>query len=166
MKKFEQYKAYLTWFLLAFVIFTIGFSLGKHSFKPQNNGSAADLTRVEPVGPAQKKFVKVYYLHASFRCATCNSIEKMARELLDRKFASELSTGKIVWEEADFQENEALAKKFEVVASCVVVALVAGENIIEFERLDQVWTKLEKPDEFNSYIEGSVRDKLQKAAED
>ena len=81
----------------------------------------------------------------------------MTKDLLDGAYARELAEGRIKWQEADFQENEALANKFEVFASCVVVARIENGNIVEFERLDDVWTLMNDQGAFNEYI-GNVVD--------
>lgn len=61
--------------LLAFVLITIGFSLGKET----------TLRKIKPVASTNEtetdNKVIVYYLHATFRCITCNTIEKMTARL-------------------------------------------------------------------------------------
>lgn len=100
--------------------------------------------------------VAVYYLHSTFRCDTCNTIEKMTKDLLERNYTAELQTGRIVWSEVDFQEDLALAEKFEVAASCVVVAKLKDGNISSYSRLDEVWTLMEDPQAFDSYIKSAI----------
>ena len=56
-----------------------------------------------------------------------------------------------------FQENEKLAKQFEVISSCVVVAMEKDGKIIEYKRLDEVWTLLDKPAEFNAYLSKAIQ---------
>lgn len=143
--------------LLAFVLVSIGFALGKHSVR-RGAGPAEQSVKptASPVSPTTPR-VRVYYLHATFRCATCNTIEKMTREVLDQQFSEALADGRIEWREADFQENEALAKQFDVITSCVVVARMRGDTVLDFKRLDEVWTLLSDPQKFNSCIGGAVR---------
>jgi hypothetical protein len=150
----ELLKKTLTNCLLAFALISIGFAFGKHSVKqsepaaglPQGNG----------------RFIAVYYLHSTFRCTTCNTIEKMTFELLANSYSEELSTGEIVWQACDFQENEALAEQFEVAASCVVVAEIEDGNVVDYKRLDEVWTLTDNPQGFNSYISNFINDYLQR----
>jgi len=144
----EKSRKILTRLLLAFVLVSIGFALGRHS--SQNH----DFHAGSPAGSGG--YVAVYYMHSTFRCETCNTIEKMARELLDKAYAAELADGRIEWQEVDFQEDEPLAEKFGVVASCVVVARVEEGEIVDFKRLDEVWTLMQKPDRFNQYISDAV----------
>ncbi|NCB27858.1 MAG: hypothetical protein EOM62_20755 [Bacteroidia bacterium] len=86
----------------------------------------------------------------------------MTRELLDKAYSNELAEGKIKWNEDDFQENEALAKQFEVVASCVVVAELEDGAVLNYERLDEVWTKMMDTEAFDRYISETITEYLKK----
>jgi len=144
----EKAKKILTNSLLAFVLLSIGFAFGKHSVKSE--------AQTDMVPQAKGHVVAVYYLHSTFRCVTCNTIEKMTRDLLGNSYSDKLKTGKIQWLEADFQENEALARQFEVVASCVVVAEVKDGKVVDYKRLDEVWTLMKDTDAFNRYISEAI----------
>lgn len=158
MKLFEKYKGFLTKLLLTFVIFSIGFAFGKHSVKQK---TALDQGKsVVSENQTGDSLVRLYYMHAMFRCVTCNSIEEMAKKLTEREFAAELESKEIIWEEVNFQENQALAEKFDVHASCIVVAVIKNGKIDSFERLDEVWTLLEKPEEFKSYVRTAIKKAL------
>ena len=136
--------------LLIFVLVSIGFAFGKYSVdRPQ---------AVLPSGLAAEA-VNVYYMHATFRCVTCNTIEKMTRQLLESKYKKQMQNGSIVFAEVDFQKNEPIARQFDVISSCVVVARTKDGRTTVFERLDKVWELLDKPDEFNAYISSAI-DKL------
>ncbi len=144
----EKSRKILTRLLLVFVLVSIGFALGRHSSKNSDFHAANSVS--------SGGYVAVYYMHSTFRCDTCNTIEKMTRELLDQAYAGELTDDRIKWREVDFQEDELLAEKFGVVASCVVVALVEEGEIVDFKRLDEVWTLMQKPDRFNQYISDPI----------
>ncbi|MGM0600961.1 MAG: nitrophenyl compound nitroreductase subunit ArsF family protein [Candidatus Rifleibacteriota bacterium] len=161
IKIFERYKEYLTKTLLVFVIFTVGFAFGKHSVKVSSPDSGGNQNATQSLS-SDKGLVRLYYMHAMFRCVTCNKIEEMAKQLTQKEFDAELSSNKIEWKEVNFQQNQELAKKFDVVSSCVVVAVVKNGQIKSFERLDQVWTLLEKPEEFNAYLRNAIRNALAK----
>ncbi len=151
----ELLKKTLTSCLLAFALISIGFALGKHSVQPDRPANSM---------PSRNgRQVTVYYLHATFRCVTCNTIEKMTRALLDHAYSNELADGKIQWIEEDFQENEALAKRFEVAASCVVVAEMKNGMVTDYKRLDQVWTRMKDPEAFNRYISDAIDGYLKKS---
>lgn len=136
--------------LLIFVLVSIGFAFGKHS---------ATRSQVALPSGQMPETVKVYYMHATFRCVTCNTIEKMTRQLLESKYKKQMQDGCIMFSEVDFQKNEPMARQFDVISSCVVVARARNGEITGFERLDKVWELLDKPDEFNAYISSAI-DKL------
>ena len=148
--------------LLAFVLFTLGFGVGREVGRRQAAagaapGGAAAGGAAAPVAPATADKVMVYYLHATFRCVTCNTIEAMAKEVVETQFAEDLAAGRIEWYEGDFQAEEDLAKRFDVVSSCVVVARQSAGKAVEFQRLDEVWTLVDKPAEFKAYVAGAIR---------
>jgi len=155
----EKLKKIVTYGLLGFALISIGFALGKHSVKPTapalplpESGVNADSGTV----PDAEDQLVVYYLHGTFRCVTCNTIEKMARELVETDYAAELADHRIRWMEADFQEDKALARQFEVVSSCVVVANLKNDAIADYQRLDEVWTLMSEPEAFNRYIRDAI----------
>ena len=148
--------------LLAFVLFTLGFGVGREVGRRQGAGvvpgGAAAGGAVAPGGAAER--ITVYYLHATFRCVTCNTIERLAKEVVETEFAADLVAGRIAWYEGDFQVEEDLAKRFDVASSCVVVARQSAGKVIEFQRLDEVWTLVDKPAEFKEYIATAIREYL------
>lgn len=155
----ENSKKIFTNLLLAFVLVSIGFSLGKHS----TTATLADSQAVAANNASARtddSLVRLYYMHATFRCATCNSVESRAKELIARNFSKALTERKIAWEEVNFQKNEALAKKFDIAASCMVVAQIKNGNIIDFKRLDKVWALIDEPDDFDRYITDAVEHAL------
>lgn len=147
----EKLKKIITNILLVFAFISIGFALGKNSVK-------TEITETEI--NSNESYIAVYYLHSSFRCETCNTIEKMTKELLNSSYNQELKEKKILWFEDDFQENEVLAKQFEVLASCVVVAKIEKGKPISYKRLDEVWTKMANKIDFEQYISGAINSYL------
>ena len=70
--------------LLAFALVTIGFTIGKE----------VTLRRLEQAPPHDalstgqgKDQVVVSYAHATIRCVSCNTIERLIKETLDEQFA-------------------------------------------------------------------------------
>jgi hypothetical protein len=150
----EKARILITKALLAFALISIGFAMGKHSV---NSGVQPDA-----LPQTDGHVVAVYYLHSTFRCVTCNAIEKLTRDLLDSSYREELAEKKILWIEADFQANEALARQFEVMASCVVVAEMRDGTVIEYKRLDDVWTLMKDAAAFNRYVSEAIDGYLKK----
>ena len=156
--------------LLAFVLLTLGFAAGKEVTLRSMRGPAAAPGAVAPAESApagataeRSDRVEVYYVHATIRCATCRTIEKMTREVIEKQFAGELADGRIRWREADFQEDEALARRYKIEASGVLVVRLRDGRETGFERLDEVWTLLNDPPAFAKYVGDAVRAALSDA---
>ena len=152
----ERFRKIARSVLLSFVWITVGFALGKEATLRGVRSAAPQPAALEAAG-ARPDRVEVYYLHATFRCVTCNTIEKMTRGVLDSKFGAELADGRIQWREADFQQDEALAKRFDVASSCLVVAGFRDGKETGYQRLDEVWTLLNDPPAFERYVGDSIR---------
>lgn len=133
--------------LIAFVLISIGFAIGKHS--ADKKSLIADTKKIS--------LVRVYYMHGTLRCATCNSIQKMTEALLKNKFAKEVVDGKVEFVQVNFQENEALAKRFDILFSSVVVAKIQDGKILEHQTLNKVWELFQKPAEFNAYLSKAIQ---------
>ena len=147
--------------LLAFVLISIGFVIGKetalNSSRKSNSGSNAVAAHA---GRADK--VIVYYMHQTFRCVTCNQIEATTGELINADFAKELKDGRLEWKKVNFQENEDLAKRYNVASSTVVVVRLRDGKEIGHQSLDKVWSLSGNHDEFIKYVGGAIREALPK----
>lgn len=136
--------------LLAFVLVTVGYALGKRSAQvPTGAGTIEEGSKVV-----------VTYLHATFRCVTCNTIEAMAKDVVETQFEDALSSGAVEWRTENYQEREDLAKRYQVVAACVVVAKVVNGQETEYRRLDDVWTLMKDPPAFEEYVASAIRELL------
>jgi hypothetical protein len=102
----------------------------------------------------------VYYMHRTFRCATCLAIEKMTRQVLDEQFAGEMASGRLEFRTADFWVDEQLARKYDVSNVSVVVVNMNGGKEASHQKLDRVWDLHANPDEFKAYVGGAVQSAL------
>ncbi len=148
-------KSLITYVLLTFVIFSLGFGVGKEAGRRQSTAAPGEAGGA--AAPGEDKVI-VYYMHTTFRCVTCNSIERMAKEVVETQFADALAAGRIEWREVNFQEREDLAQKYDVASSCVVVVRIENGQEIGFKRLDEVWTLVDKPAAFADYVAAAIRD--------
>ncbi len=143
-----KWKSIIKNLLLASVLISIGYAIGKNT--TMRSAGKSDTSS----GNAKAgQYLRVYYTHATLRCETCNNIEKMTHELLESKFKKKLDDGHIEWQVVNFQENDAFAKEFDVTTSGVIAVLMNGDKVVDFERLDEVWTLIDDPPAFNSYLE-------------
>ena len=144
------------------MLISVGFTLGKNynSIEKIKLSCNSVPTTAENADIGNRSIIHVYYMHSTFRCATCNRIEKMTIKLLNTKYSEEMNKKEILFSDVDFQSDEQLAKKFGIVSSCVVITIERNEKIIDFKRLDEVWTLMKKPAEFNNYIEKTIQNYL------
>lgn len=83
---------------------------------------------------AVKNHVEVLYFHGKQRCATCMAIESNAKAALAEHFAEQMKSGDVVFRVIDIsqKENEALAEKYEVTwSSLLVVKYKDGQETYE-----------------------------------
>lgn len=70
-----------------------------------------------------KAYVEVLYFHGKQRCLTCNAIERLTKEVLNKDFARQLKEGKVVFKVIDIstKEGEKIADKYEVTWSSLFI---------------------------------------------
>lgn len=144
--------------LLWFVLITIGFCIGKEVTlrSLQKAEALAQNAKQEPVAPVEKTIV--YYMHGTARCTTCNTIEKQAKELVNREFAKELEGGRLEWQLINYEEREDLAKRYNVTSNGVVLARVKdGKDIRPSQILEDVWTLWDERPKFDKYVADAIR---------
>ncbi|MBE0536202.1 MAG: hypothetical protein IH624_11090 [Phycisphaerae bacterium] len=140
--------------LMSFVLLSIGFAAGKEMTRRAMAGAQSDTQ--QNVWSAQQDKIIVYYMHGSFRCLTCNSIETMTKGVVENDFAEALAAGQVAWQAANIQENVRLGRLYGVSSSTVVVAKIRGGEVVDFKRLDEVWTKVNDPPAFKRYIHEAI----------
>jgi len=144
----------ITIVLLCFVLISIGFALGKEvTLRRMRAGQAGPSPSTAPAGGSE---VVVYYMYPTVRCITCNRIEAAAHKVVHEDFADALRAGRLKWQVVNIHEDEALAERYDVAASTVVVARRRGGRDEGFERLDKVWPLADKPEQLSAYIRQAV----------
>ncbi len=81
--------------------------------------------------------VEVLYFHGKQRCLTCRAIEMYARQVVDSAFADQVNRGEVVFRAVDITREEALADKYEISWSSLVIvdktnSVETAENMTEF----------------------------------
>jgi len=137
--------------LVVFAVFTLGYGLGKDAGLQRAMASTGS-----PSADAGGDRVIVYYFHTTFRCPTCNAIERHAKELVEQDYADQLARGVLEWQAINFQERDDLARRYELAAGAVVVAKIQAGKEVAYQRLDDVWTLYDKPEQFKRYVEDVV----------
>jgi hypothetical protein len=101
--------------------------------------------------------VVVYYLHRTFRCASCLWMETTTQQTLQDTFPSELASGRLDFEVEDYMKRKDLAKRFDVQDVAVVVVNVVDGREASHQTLEKAWDLTMKDAEFRAYITESVR---------
>jgi hypothetical protein len=150
----EKLKKAVTAVLLCFVLISIGFAIGKEvtlqSIRQADEPAA-------PTAPAvgQDKVV-VYYMHATFRCVTCNLVESTADELIRTEFDKPLRDGRLEWKRVNYQENEELARRYDVGGNMIVVVRFRDGKEADRKRLDRVMELAGRREEFLAYVRQAI----------
>ena len=138
--------------LLAFVLVSIGFAIGKEVERSR----VATQAQASPATVGEDKVI-VYYMHATFRCVTCNMVESMGEELVRTEFAEFVRAGQLEWRPVDYQENDELARHYNVGGNMIVVAKFRDGKEVESRRLDRVMELAGRRDEFLDYVRSAIR---------
>ncbi len=142
--------------LLAFVLITIGFALGRRTAPSPAEAESALGTAIDSETSPRNPVI-VYAAHMTFRCPECNQIEWLARELIEGEFADALADGRLVFRSVDYMRDTAFARRYNLSSSTLVVTRADSED---FQRLDEVWSKLRNRDDYFDYVRGAVREAL------
>ncbi len=142
--------------LLAFVLVTVGFALGRNTAPTGSAPDPGGTVDVVPHDAAQDKVV-VYAVHTSFRCASCNQIEAMAQELVEGEFAAEVAAGILEFQSLNIMREVGFAERYGISASTLVVVRFADGQEAGFDRLDEVWTRLNNRESFMAYVREHVQ---------
>lgn len=125
-------------------------------------GSQAPLAGQSSNLAAPSNRVVVYYMHRTFRCISCLSIEKKTRQALDDAFAQQLASGQVGFRSEDYWVNKDLANRYGVDTVSVVVVAIAGGKEVSHENLERVWELKGRPAELRDYVAQAVRAALTK----
>jgi hypothetical protein len=157
-----KYSQYISRGLLAFVLITIGFSLGRQTAPSSPRAPESQAETVDPQAPdtASEEKIVVYSVHMTFRCWECNQIEALTEELLENEFSEEIEAGTIEYRTVDYMKDAEFARRYDIASSTLVVARFDGNEHVDFERLDEVWTKSRKPEEFKAYVRSAIEAQL------
>ena len=100
----------------------------------------------------------VYYFHSNTRCPTCEAIELQAHETVQKHFASQLSSGEVIWKVINYERplGEPFAKTFDLDKASVVLARMKGGQVDKWKRLDEVWGLVGDKPAFAQYVREEI----------
>jgi hypothetical protein len=137
--------------LLVFVAVSLGAAIWRQ-VRPRPDG---DSHGPADIAVAQDKTI-VYYMHATFRCVACNAVESAGQQVVQSEFSDDVKAERLEWQPVDYQENEPLAKQYNVAGNMIVVARFRNGKEVETRRLDQVMELADKPERLKAYIREGI----------
>jgi hypothetical protein len=106
----------------------------------------------------QQKLV-VYYLHGTYRCASCNKIERLTKTAVEQGFADQIRQGRIEMKSINVEEsgNEHFVDDYKLYTKSVILSDLKDGKETTWKNLDQIWTLLTSDEKFISYIQKEIK---------
>jgi len=101
----------------------------------------------------------VYYLHGTYRCGTCMSIEKQAKAAVEGDFKKEITSGKVVFKSLNYEEpeNEHFGNDYQLMTRSLVLSVRKDGKELKWKNLPAIWTHVHNPPAFREYVSGEVK---------
>ena len=141
--------------LIAFLLITIGFAIGKEV--TLRRVQQADTENAGPVHTAGMNKIVVSYAHATQRCVNCNTIERLVRETLDEQFAEAVAQERLAFKEVNYQEDTLFARNYAIAANSVILHRIVQGEESDYQQLDRIWELFRDPPAFKQYLTDAIR---------
>jgi hypothetical protein len=131
--------------ILTFVMLT-GMIAGTESAFSNTGGPS-------PAGVAKK--VEVYYFHFTRRCMTCNNVEKVSKEAVEKQFPDKVKTGEVSFKSVNLEEKEgeAIGEKYKIEGQTLVV--ISGDKRVDLTDKGFLWAN-DSPAKLKAEIKKAV----------
>ena len=118
---------------------------------------ALAVSKTEP-GPSGTKVV-AYYFHLTARCTTCRTIESYSREVIEQRFAGELTKGRLEYKMVNVQlpENRHFVKDYQLFTKSLVLVRFENGKQAEYKVLNDTWQLVGDKHSMQAYVEREVR---------
>lgn len=139
---------------------------------PDNQPSKKPATKQKEKAPShgttatsQNSKVIAYYFHGTFRCSTCQTIEKYSKEAIEHYFANELKNGTLEFKSLNVEEaeNRHYIQDYQLFSRSLVISLVKQDKEVTWKNLTDVWKLVRDKDKFFQYVKDEVEKFLKKA---
>ena len=109
------------------------------------------------VKPQNSKVI-AYYFHGTFRCTTCQTIEKYSKEAIEHYFSNELKNGKLEFKPLNVEEaeNRHYIQDYQLFSRSLVISLVKQDKEVTWKNLTDVWKLVRDKDKFFRYVKDEV----------
>jgi hypothetical protein len=150
-------KSWLKWLLGALLAAVMGVSIHMAQTQLMHPASPPQLVSVRADLKADR--VMVTYFSNDQRCTTCVRIERMTRQVVERRFKSELRSGELSFRVVNLDRpgNEHYSRDYALLTKSVIVSDHAQAEQVRWENLQQVWLKQRDAQAFERYVVDAVR---------
>lgn len=107
---------------------------------------------------AQNSKVVAYYFHGTYRCTTCQTIEKYSKEAIEHYFANELKSEKLEFRPINVEEvqNRHYIQDYQLFSRALVISLVKEDKEVTSKNLTDVWKLVRDKEKFFQYVKDEV----------
>lgn len=147
---YDKIKPLLTIALLLFAGVTLAVQIAK------------ELRPVEPLKLSEG--LNVICTHATTRCPTCLTMERLTGELLDEEFSELVQSGRIVFREINYELPEAndFADEYKVATAAVVLVNIRnGKTVAGINLANEAWKLHTDAPEFKRMLREQIEAMLQ-----
>ncbi len=101
-----------------------------------------------------------YYFHGSFRCYTCNMMEKYSKEAIEMNFKDDLASGKLEFNAVNVENrgNEHFVDDYKLYTKSLILSLVKDGKEVKSKNLDKIWQLARNKQKFIDYVIGEVNE--------
>ncbi|OGJ89779.1 MAG: hypothetical protein A2268_07295 [Candidatus Raymondbacteria bacterium RifOxyA12_full_50_37] len=142
-----------------------GFAEAPKTAAPQAKQKIVQSTPAKTDTASAKQQVKnggkiyVYYFMTSYRCPSCQKIEKYTRAEVEASFKDELKSGSMEWKMLNIQDkqNEHFAKDYSLYSKSVVLSCVKDGKEMGWKNCAKIWELLGDENAFRVYIREEIK---------
>jgi hypothetical protein len=75
--------------------------------------------------------IEVYYFHFTRRCMTCNNVEKVSKEAVDKQYPEQVKKGEITFKSVNLDEKdgEAIGAKLKIEGQTLII--ISGDKRVD-----------------------------------
>jgi len=108
--------------------------------------------------PAAKK-IDVYYFHFTRRCMTCNNVEKVSKEAVEKQYSAKVKAGEITFRSINLDEKdgEAIGAKLKVEGQTLLI--VSGDKRVDLTEKGFMYAN-NSPEKLTAEIKKAIDDML------
>jgi hypothetical protein len=156
--------------LIGFVLLSFGFIAFRsvRAAKDRHTPTSLQAAAPEPKEPitasarADDSKIIAYYFHVNARCVTCRTIEAYSKEVIHKRFAKEIASGRVEWRLVNMEtpENRHFIQDYQLFTKSLVLVLNKGGQQKEYKVLNDTWELVGDKAAMQGYVEKEVRNYL------